>query len=76
MSPVLVIALLYVPVGDPRPGNSQFCLRSPDAPTGQICFPMEKPAEPPSADDQARLRAELERRAAEAREKLRARQQP
>ena len=76
MFPVLVITLLSVPVGDARPTKGQFCLRSTDAPGGQVCFPMEKPAEPRSAEDEARLRAELERRSAEALERLKARREP
>jgi hypothetical protein len=68
-----VIALLSVPVGDAQPGNGAFCLRSTDAVGGQVCFPMQQ-AEPPSAEAQAKLRAELQRRAADAIERLKTEQ--
>jgi hypothetical protein len=72
----LVITFLSATgVAETQPGNGRFCLRSTDAAGRQVCFPMQQPAGPSSEEEQTKLRAELQRRAAEAIERLRARQQ-
>jgi hypothetical protein len=72
---VTLIALLVAPSAALAEGHyGSFCLRSTDSSGGQVCFPFREPQAAPDPAAQASLRAELQRRAAEAIERLKGQQ--
>jgi hypothetical protein len=64
---LLVIFLLTASSALAQSNDRAFCLRSTDPKQGTVCFPMTEQQQPRSPTEEARLHAELERRAEAAR---------